>query len=258
MVFKYETGKFKRDVKQRDGKEVVQIRVTGLSVKSEFEDGEDLIIMSKSNFDKFVDELDNAGTKDTKAEIIDSTHYDNIKIIDLQDKLLESNTKYYGLENNFNGIINEITAEITKLYNTEITTANTNTINNIKNLLVNLQEQNTNIIEYALELENQTNEINKSIDNSSIIKRAFSKDSFKLNLDTDNIDKVVTNLKLFNEFDTDTKAQELIQSVEIPASDITNIVEDTKTKKLPNDNADGNDSTAGVIINEQSNGHGTE
>ena len=56
----YETGKFKRYVRNREGKEVTQVGVSGLSVNSKFKDDEEIIILSKEDFNQLESKANNS------------------------------------------------------------------------------------------------------------------------------------------------------------------------------------------------------
>lgn len=232
----FETGIFKRYVRNRKGKEVTQVGVSGLSVNSKFEDGEEIIVLSKEDFTQLENQLNTGNDKiqtltqqlneaNTKIETLENTaseptpetpkHYN--KVIELQELINNRN----GLLMETQTTINRLIGEVTKQYNelgTEVTTANETTKDNISTLIDDLQTITSTVLDYCNEMETQVNGINSSIDNTSWFKWIRSKDKFKIVMDLDKLKQLETQLNEFNTINSISKAKELITPVEIPAN----------------------------------------
>ena len=256
----YETAKFKRDTVNRNGKEVTQIRVTGLSVNSKFKDNEELIILSKDDFTKFeneyntnkglvqrlkqqlknanfeIDRLKNATPEPIPEPITENPKYYNElitakdEISNLKDTINNRNGLLLNTQTSIENLINELTTEITKLYDTEITEANTVTQKNIQVILDTITDAYKTMFDYNEELENIKANHNNTIDNTSIITRALRKDSLKLQLDNSKLQSLENQLKNLN--DNCIKYENIVKPVEIPASKITEIKLNAKSNKF--------------------------
>ena len=242
MVY-YETGKFKRDKTNRDGKPTNTIRVTGLSVNSKFENNEELIIMSKTEYSNLENQL--------------STYEATIQDLENQVRQLENNTnqvtnqKYYNeliqakddkvtllnTISNRNGLllgtqdkINEMLDDITTEFSTEITNANKDIVNQLKAKTDILKENITVLIDYVRELETLQDKHNTKVDSSSWYKRAFSKDTFKLEIDNSKLKDLDSKLNEINQYCINYES--IVKPVEIPASRISEIKLNAKTNKF--------------------------
>ena len=219
----YETGKFKRYVRNRDGKEVTQVGVSGLSVNSKFKDGEEIFILSEEEFTQ----LKNQAQKSTdlenqltevkgKLETLETTtpeptpenpKYIN-KVMDLQEEINNRNQLLFNTQNTINNIFNEVN------------TANDTSKNNLLRLLSELQTNINTILELTRELPNQVNGINSSIDNTSWFKWIRSKNKFKIVLDMDKLNEVEANLVQFTNKDIVQLANTVITPMEIPTENL--------------------------------------
>lgn len=239
----YETGKFKRDTINRNGKETKTIRVTGLSVNSKFENNEELIIMAKPEFTKLENQI--------------STYKETIQDLENQVRQLENNTsqvtnqKYYNeiiqakdekatlLEtiNNRNILIgntqdkfNEMLDDIFTEFSTEITNANKDIVSQLQAKTDKLKENITVLLDYVKELETLQDSHNTKVDNSSWYKRAFSKDTFKLEIDTGKLKDLDSKLNEINQYCINYKS--IVKPIEIPASRIREIKLNAKSNNL--------------------------
>lgn len=213
-----EKGIFKRDIKNRNGKQVTQIRVTGLSKNSKFRDNEELIILSLEDFTELENQLNNSTERVTnlenqlskaREESIESPNYTN-KVIELQEIINNRNQLLFNTQNTINRIINEL--------NNNLNTANNDTKENITSLINELQAITSTVLDYNTELENQVKGINSSIDNTSWLKWIRSKNKFKIVLDTDKLKSLEAQLKEFNTLDSISKAKEVFTPMELPES----------------------------------------
>ena len=240
----YETGKFKRDTVNRDGKPTNTVRVTGLSVNSKFENNEELIIFSKDNFTKLETQLQ---SKDKKIQELET------QVRELENSTPEpfTNQKYYNdlltakdeistlkdTINNRNGLLlgtqdklNEMLDDITTAFSTEVTKANEDIVNQLKAKTDKLKENITVLIDYVKDLETLQESYNTKVDNSSWYKRAFSKDTFKLEIDTGKLKDLDSKLNEINQYCINYKG--IVKPIEIPASRITEIKLNVKSNKL--------------------------
>ena len=248
----YETGKFKRDTTNRNGKPTNTVRVTGLSVNSIFKDNEDLIIMSKTEFTKFETQVNNSTQiiEDLENQLSESKlkldtlenvkqeplpenpKYTN-KIIELQDE----KTTLLNTINNRNGLLlgtqdrlNEMLDDITTAFSTEISQANEDIVKQLKDKTDKLKENITVLIDYVKDLETLQESYNTKVDNSSWYKRAFSKDTFKLEIDTGKLKDLDSKLNEINQYCINYEG--IVKPIEIPASRITEIKLNVKSNKL--------------------------
>ena len=211
-----ETGKFKRDIKERpNGKQVTQIRVTGLSVNSKFRDNEELTIISTEDFTQLVNTYEDKITSlenqlnEAKNSTIENPNYTN-KLIELQDIINNRNQLLFNTQNTINSLVNKL--------NNNLNEANTETKENIISLMDSLKAISSTLLDYNTELENQVKGINSSIDNTSWFKWITSKKKFKIQLDTGKLKKLEAQLKEFNSIDSISKAKEVFTPVELPDS----------------------------------------
>lgn len=118
-----ETGKFKRDTINRNGKPTNQIRVTGLSVNSKFKDDEEIIILSKEDFNQLESKANNSteiiqnlenqlGEAKVKIQTLETTapepnpenpKYIN-RVIDLQEEINNRNQLLFNTQNTIKNI----------------------------------------------------------------------------------------------------------------------------------------------------------
>ena len=279
----YETGKFKRDTTNRNGKPTNTIRVTGLSVNSIFKDNEDLIIMSKTEFTKFENQVNNS-TKiikdlknqlqkaNTKVETLQNAKQEPLpenpkytnKIIELQDE----KTTLLNTINNRNGLLlgtqdkfNEMLDDITTAFSTEITKANEDIVSQLKAKTDILKENITVLIDYVKELETLQEIHNNKVDNSSWYKRAFSKDTFKLEIDTGKLNDLDNKLNDINQYCINYES--IVKPIEIPASRITEIKLNAKSnkfdiKELYIDTGNLDDQEENIVITPEANDNGND
>ena len=248
----YETGKFKRDTTNRNGKPTNTVRVTGLSVNSIFKDNEDLIIMSKAEFTKFENQVNNstqiiedlenqlreANTKiDTLENVKQEPLPENPKYTNMIFELQEEKNTLLNTINNRNGLLlgtqdklNEMLDDITNSFSTEISKANKEIVDNLKAKTDTLKENITVLIDYVRDLENLQDNHNTKVDSSSWYKRAFSKDTFKLEIDTGKLKDLDSKLNEINQYCINYK--DIVKPVEIPASRISEIKLNAKSNKF--------------------------
>jgi len=212
----YETGIFKRYIRKRNGKEVTQVGVSGLSVNSKFDDGEEIYILSKDEVTQLENQITTLKNQlnEAKTETVETPKYSN-KVIELQELINNRNQLLFNTQTSINHIINEVTSQYYEL-DKEVTQANNTTKTNISTLISELQTTAKTIIDYDKEIQNQINSINSSIDNTSWLKWIRSKSKFKIVLDTDKLRRLEVQLNEFNNTDTLQKAEEIITPVEIP------------------------------------------
>ena len=258
IIMEYETGKFKRDTTNRNGKPTNTVRVTGLSVNSIFKDNEDLIIFSKKDFtqlenqlksnketiqeletqvstkDKTITDLKNEieNLKNTAPEPITSQKYYN-ELIQAKDEINNLNKTI----SNRNGLLlstqdklNEMLDNITTEFSTEISNANKEIVDQLKDKTDILKENITVLIDYVRDLENLQDNHNTKVDSSKWYKRAFSKDTFKLEIDTGKLKDLDSKLNEINQYCINYR--DIIKPVEIPASRISEIKLNAKSNKF--------------------------
>ena len=219
----YETGIFRRYIRNRKGKEVTQVGVSGLSVNSKFEDGEEIYILGTEELTELVTQVQ---TKDDeiqklKNQLIEAqTEIENLKndtpeptpeppnyinkVLELQEEI-----------NNRNGLLMNTQNTINNIFN-EVNTANNTSKENLITLISELQTEVKTILEYSQELPNQVNGINSSIDNTSWFKWIRSKNKFKIILDFDKLNELEAKLIHFTSNDIVQMANKIITPVEIP------------------------------------------
>lgn len=227
----HEIGIFKRYIRKRNGKEVTQVGVSGLSVNSKFDDNEEIVVLSKDDFTQMETQVQTLETQLNEAKLEIETlknnsnsssnespkHYN--KVIELQEMINNRNGLLMETQNTINSIILEVTQQYNKL-GTKVTKANGKTKDNIVSLLSELQTITSTLLDYDKELQNQITGINSSIDNTSWFKWIRSKNKFKIVLDTDNLKRLEVQLNEFNNTDTVEKANELLTPVEIPTGNL--------------------------------------
>lgn len=247
MVY-YEKGIFKRDKVNRNGKKANTVRVTGLSVNSKFDDDDELIIMATEELTKLeakietykntirdlenqVKELENI----TPAPITDQKYYNEL-LTEKDDKanLLSTinnrNGLLLGTQEALNNMVDNFTNDITELYDTEIKQAKTDTLKDLQSKTDKIKDTVNVLIDYVNELETQQQKHNNTVDNSSWYKRAFSKDTFKMDLDTGKLDGIEKDLSEIKEYCINY--EDIVKPVEIPASRISEIKLNAKSNKL--------------------------
>ncbi|MBQ4209113.1 hypothetical protein II654_01640 [bacterium] len=247
MVY-YEKGIFKRDKVNRNGKKANTVRVTGLSVNSKFDDDDELIIMATEELTKLeakietykntirdlenqVKELENI----TPAPITDQKYYNEL-LTEKDDKanLLSTinnrNGLLLGTQEALNNMVDSFTNDITELYDTEIKQAKTDTLKDLQSKTDKIKDTVNVLIDYVNELETQQQKHNNTVDNSSWYKRAFSKDTFKMDLDTGKLDGIEKDLSEIKEYCINY--EDIVKPVEIPASRISEIKLNAKSNKL--------------------------
>ena len=247
MVY-YEKGIFKRDKVNRNGKKANAVRVTGLSVNSKFDDDDELIIMATEELTKLeakietykntirdlenqVKELENI----TPAPITDQKYYNEL-LTEKDDKanLLSTinnrNGLLLGTQEALNNMVDSFTNDITELYDTEIKQAKTDTLKDLQSKTDKIKDTVNVLIDYVNELETQQQKHNNTVDNSSWYKRAFSKDTFKMDLDTGKLDGIEKDLSEIKEYCINY--EDIVKPVEIPASRISEIKLNAKSNKL--------------------------
>lgn len=225
MVY-YEAGNFKRYVRKvknnsknakEEYREIQQLNVTGLSKKSKFKDGQKVIVMDYEEFKKLEDGISNN---------VETPNYAN-KVIELQDIINNRNQLLLNTQDTLNSLIEELTVEISDVYNSEIEKVNDVNKENIEDLIFAISEIANTFNEYNLELEKKVIEVNTNIDNSSWYKRAFSKDTFKINMDLSKLKELELKLK---EINTVNITKDLIKPIEIPTDKINEIKFNAKSK----------------------------
>ena len=247
MVY-YEKGIFKRDKVNRNGKKANTVRVTGLSVNSKFDDDDELIIMATEELTKLeakietykntirdlenqVKELENI----TPAPITDQKYYNEL-LTEKDDKanLLSTinnrNGLLLGTQEALNNMVDSFTNDITELYDTEIKQAKTDTLKDLQSKTDKIKDTVNVLIDYVNELETQQQKHNNTVDNSSWYKRAFSKDTFKMDLDTGKLDGIEKDLSEIKEYCINY--EDIVKPVEIPASRISEIKLNAKSNEL--------------------------
>ena len=242
MIYK-EDGLFKRDVKRRGNNKVIQIRVTGIGVNSKFEDNEKIVILRKKDFANLEDQLNTSIEKilELENQLEDGTtetpKYTS-KVIELQELINNRNGLLMNTQNTINHIINEVTSEYNKL-DKEVSTANQKTKENIISLVAEVQNINSTIMDYNRELDKQIKAINDNIEGTSWFTWIRSKNKFKIELDLDKVHELEAQLKEFNSIDTITRANDVIELVDVkPLSiedlDLTELYINTDGKKESN------------------------
>lgn len=247
----FETGKFKRDRVSRNGRESIQIRVTGLSVNSKFKDDEDIIIMSKTQFDKMKDKVDN--TDEIIENLENKLQIANDKIESLKkDQDLTENPKYYNdliqakdeinnlkdvinnrnilignIQENINLLLDEFNIQLKKAYNSEIDAINDESMNKIQNIFNLIKDSYDILLSYIVKLEEN---YNKKIEDSSFITRLFKKDKLKLDVNKDKINDLKQKLDEINDYCKDYKS--IFIPIEIPSSKLAELKLNSKDFNL--------------------------
>ena len=228
-----ETGIFKRYKRNRtdkDGKtkEVTQVGVSGLSVNSQFDDNEEIVIISKKEFTELEAKI--LELESTAPEPVTNPKYYNEliqakdEISNLKDIINNRNGLLMDTKDSISTVMGELLNEVTRLYEDSIKTGNKTTLDNVRKLVNLIQASYTNIYNYLLDLETDHN---NKIDNSSLLAR-IRKSNSKLNLDQSKLLEFEKTLKEINEYYNNYTG--IVETVEIPASNITEI----KLKHLSN------------------------
>ena len=287
----YETGKFKRDTTNRNGKPTKTVRVTGLSVNSKFKDNEIIFILSKeelnqlqqqasTNNDKVKDLESQLSKANTKIETLENLtpepipeptpenpkYYQELitakdEINTLNQTINNRNELLLSTQDKLRDLMEELTTEITKLYDNTITEANTTTVRNITVLTNTIKDTYQAIADYNEELETQKQLHNEKIDNSNIFTRAFSKDSLKLQLDNSKLAKLENKLKDIN--DNCITYEDIVKPIEIPANKINEIKVNAKSnkfdiKELYIDTGNQDDKEETLVITPEANDNGNQ
>lgn len=277
MVY-YENGKFKRDITNRNGKETNTIRVTGLSVNSKFENNEELIIMSKTEFTKLETQISNY--KDTIQDlenqvrelenitpepVSNQKYYQELltakdEISTLKDTITNRNGLLLNTQEALNDLLDEFSTEFTTLYNAEITKAKTETLTELKGKTDKIKSTINSLIDYVRELENQQENHNKTVDKSNFITRALNKDTFKLEVDTSKINGLEKDLTEIKQYCI--SYEDIVKPVEIPAGRISEIKVNAKSNKfdikelyIDTTDLDGNDDNITITPEAVNNGN---
>ena len=233
MVY-YEKGIFKRDTVNRNGKPTNTVRVTGLSVNSKFEDNEELIIMSKAELTKLENKIKELESI-TTAPVTDQKYYNELLTAkddkaNLLSTINNRNGLLLGTQEALSNMVDSFTNDITELYNTEIKQAKTDTLKDLKHKTDKIKDTVNTLIDYVNELETQQQKHNNIVDKSSWYKRAFSKDTFKMDLDTGKLDGIEKDLSEIKEYCINY--EDIVKPVEIPASRISEIKLNAKSNKF--------------------------
>lgn len=229
-----ETGIFKRYKRNRtdkDGKtkEVTQVGVSGLSVNSQFDDNEEIIIISKKEFTELEGKI--LELESTAPEPVTNQKYYNEliqakdEISNLKDIINNRNGLLMDTKDSISTVMEELLNEVTQLYEDGIKTGNKKTLDNVRNLVNLIQASYTNIYNYLLDLETDHN---NKIDNSNLLGR-LRKSNSKLHLDQSKLLEFENTLKEINEYYNNYTG--IVETVEIPTSNITKI----RLKHLKND-----------------------
>ena len=240
----YETGKFKRDTINRNGKETNTIRVTGLSVNSKFENNEDLIIMSLEEFTKLKNQLDTDKTTiqnlENQIQELNNTAPEPSINPKYYNELIQAKDEIQTLTNtinNRNGLllgtqdkINEMLDDITTALSTEVSKANEDIVKQLQAKTDTLKENITVLIDYVRELETLQDKHNTKVDSSKWYKRAFSKDTLKLEIDNSKLKDLDDKLNEINQYCINYES--IVKPIEIPANRITEIKLNAKSNKF--------------------------
>lgn len=258
MVYS-EKGVFKRYIRNRkdkDGnkKEVTQVGVSGLSVNSEFDDGEEIVVLRTSDFTEMENQIQSLEKQVNEFRLenetlqnandnssTESPKYTN-RVITLQEEINNRNRLLMNTQNTINTIFTKTNNNYNEL-GTNVTTANEETKDNIISLISGLQNEVKTILDLAQELPNQVNGINSSIDKTKWFTWIRSKNKFKIVLDLDELQKLEAKLTEFTSTDIVQLANSVITPVEIPTNNLDELTtEDLDLTELyisiENDNTD--------------------
>lgn len=262
MIY-FETGNFKRYVKEIKDKsknsktgvrEVQQLNITGLSKNSRFEDGQKVIIIDYTEFNKHFEDFQNKESKindltqkleeakltitelegklDKTPETVSNTN----KILDLVDKLEEKQTiidnhKNIILQANdkVNTLIDDVTTELTNYFTDGVNTANLETQVKVTNLLRDIKEVNKANLKLMQNVQDQVTSHNTNYDKSNKIKKFFMK---KINIDFEGLETNKELLTEFNSIDIEDTAKNITKSFTIDSTKLNEIKNNTKSKKL--------------------------
>jgi len=251
-----ETGKFKRYERQRGKKKVTQVGVSGLSVNSQFEDNDEIIVIKKQDFtdlknqindnDILINDLKNQlqdcktkldklenDTPDTIPENQKHTQ-DYIKSLEeistLKDTINNRNALLLNTQTALTDLLNEYTTEVCKLYDNEINQAKKDTLNKLKTFTALTKDTINNLFDYLEELETQRDNHNDKVNKSNWFTRAFSKDTLKLDIDTSKINGIRDNVEEIKEYCINYEG--IVKPIEIPASRISEIQVNTSKNKI--------------------------
>lgn len=236
MVY-YETGKFKRDTVNREGKQQKTVRVTGLSVNSKFKNNEELCILSKLEFTQLETQLNNSTEKITELENKVSNQADKIR--ELETQLQQANTEIETLKNttpepipeppkyinkvlelqeeinNRNKLLMNTQNTINNIF-TEVNTANNTSKDKLITLISELQTTAKTILDYGDEVRNQKDNINDEFKKVGWLKWIRNKNKINIVLDLDQLNELEAEVLKFTNTDIVQLANTVITPVEIP------------------------------------------
>lgn len=273
MVYS-EKGVFKRYIRNRkdkDGnkKEVTQVGVSGLSVNSEFDDGEEIVVLRTSDFTEMENQIQSLEKQVNEFRLenetlqnandnssTESPKYTN-RVITLQEEINNRNRLLMNTQNTINTIFTKTNNNYNEL-GTNVTTANEETKDNIISLISGLQNEVKTILDLAQELPNQVNGINSSIDKTKWFTWIRSKNKFKIVLDLDELQKLEAKLTEFTSTDIVQLANSVITPVEIPTNNLDELTtEDLDLTELyisiENDNTDNEITVTPEAVNNGNN-----
>lgn len=251
-----ETGKFKRYERQRGKKKVTQVGVSGLSVNSQFEDNDEIIVIKKQDFTDLktqindndilindlktqlqdcktkLDKLEN-DTPDTIPENQKHTQ-DYIKSLEeistLKDTINNRNALLLNTQTALTDLLNEYTTEVCKLYDNEISQAKKDTLKKLETFTALTKDTINNLFDYLEELETQKDNHNDKVNKSNWFTRAFSKDTLKLDIDTSKINGIRDNVEEIKEYCINYEG--IVKPIEIPVSRISEMQVNTSKNKI--------------------------
>ena len=236
MVY-FETGKFKRDTVNREGKPTKTVRVTGLSVNSKFDNNEELSILSKADFTEMETQLNTNIEKITELENQVKTKDDKIR--ELETQLKQANTEIETLKNtppeptpespkyinkvidlqeeinNRNKLLMNTQNTINNIF-TEVNTANNTSKDNLITLISELQTTAKTILDYGDEIRNQKDNINSEFKKVGWVKWIRNKNKINIVLDLDKLKELEAEILKFTNTDIVQLASTVITPVEIP------------------------------------------
>ena len=166
----YERAIFHRDIKTKNGKQKTQIRVSGLSVKSQFKDKENIIILSQNDFE-------NLQNKVTTPTVGGNSWKYQTELMELKDTINLRNELLFNLQDNVYNMLDLLTENIINSYTLALKEKD---IQNKEHFDLLLEQYKT---ELFLILYEYLTQVNQNIDNSNFLTRAFNKDKLKLSVD---------------------------------------------------------------------------
>lgn len=166
----YERAIFHRDIKTKNGKQKTQIRVSGLSVKSQFKDKEPIIILSQNDFENLQNKVNTPTVGGTSWKY-------QTELMELKDTINLRNELLFNLQDNVYNMLDLLTENIINSYTLALKEKD---IQNKEHLDLLLEQYKT---ELFLILYAYLSQVNQNIDNSNFLTRAFNKDKLKLSVD---------------------------------------------------------------------------